>query len=318
MLNYKGLRATLERLIVSDAQVDRQIDQLLEQNQKTIVITDRPAQADDEVVLDYIGYCDGVPFEGGAAQNQALVLGSGMFIPGFEEQLIGKNAGDEVEVRVTFPDGYHAAALAGKAAVFKCTVREIHFRRKYAADDEFARDVGGYDTFEAFRAALRDGMQAYADQQADRELKDRLMDQLCDACACEITEAQLQRAIDLEMQNLEAQLGRQRLSLDLYCQFTGKTREQLREECIPDARKSIKRQYIIAEIAEAEGIEADETSVAEEISRICQENGMTMETLQPHMDSAFENAVIRSVIANKVLDRIKDSAVIQTVVKQPV
>ena len=123
MLHYKGLKGTYERLIVSDAQVDRQIEALIEQHPRIIPVTDRPSRLDDEVVLDYAGYCDGVQFEGGTAQDQTLVLGSGTFIPGFEAQLVGKLPGDSVDVKVTFPTPYHSEVLAGKEAVFKCKIR---------------------------------------------------------------------------------------------------------------------------------------------------------------------------------------------------
>jgi len=313
MLEYKGLKAIRETLAVSDVQVDRQIEKLLEQNMKNIIITDRPAQLEDEVVLDYAGFCDGVQFEGGTAEKQTLVLGSGMFIPGFEEQLLGKNPGDEVDVHVTFPVQYHAENLAGKEAVFKCKVHEIRVKVKYSAVDDFAREVGGCDSFEDFREALREGMQAYIDGQADQEMKDRLVNQLIENYECEITDEQLSKAVDQEIDALEAQLSRQGLNLDLYCQFTGKTREELREEYTTDARNNIMRQAIIAEIAEAEGIEADEQSVADEIKQICRENNMTIEQLQPYLTEEFQAAVIRSVITNRVLNKIVEYAEITVV-----
>ena len=315
MLNYKGLAASREKLIVSDEQVDQQINRLLEQQFKTIIITDRPSQLDDEIVLDYAGYLGDEQFEGGTAEKQTLTLGSGMFIPGFEEQLVGKNAGDEVDVHVSFPEQYHAAELAGKAVVFKCKIHEIRIKQKYHADDEFAREVGGCESFPAFREALRLSMQDYVDLQADMELKDRLMNQLLEDYECEITDEQLEKAIDVEIQSLEAQLGRKGLNLDLYCQFTGKTREALREEYALDARNNIKRQKIIAEIAEIENIEADEESVANEFSRICRENGMTIEQLQPYFDQEFEKVIIRNVIAGKVLDKLVEYGEISVVEK---
>lgn len=312
MLNYKGLKATLERLIISDTQVDRQIERILEQNCKIIPVSGRPAQIDDEVVLDYAGFCDGTQFEGGTAERQTLTLGSGMFIPGFEEQLIGKNIGDDIEVNVTFPVPYHSEALAGKNAIFKCKIHEIRVKEKYALNDEFAKEVGGCDTLADFREALREGMQGYADRQADMEMKDQLMDQIIKDFDCEITDEQLTKAVDMEMKTLEAQLGRQGLNLDMYCQFASTTREELREDCIPTAQKNILRQNVIAQIAEIEGIEADEASVAEEFSRICTENGITVEQLQPYLDEQMQADIIRSVITNKVLDKICEYADINT------
>lgn len=315
MLNYKGLEATYEHLQVSDALVDKQIERLLEQNLKTIAVTDRPSQLDDELVLDYAGTIDGVAFEDGTAQRQTLVLGSGAFIPGFEQQLIGVKPGDEVDVHVTFPTEYAVETLASQPAVFHCKVHEIRVHEKYAADDTFAREVGGCDSFDALCTSLRAQLQAYVDRQADVELKIRLMDQLCETYSCEITPEQLSRAVDWELQQLEAQLARQNLNLDLYCRFTGKSREQLREDAEPAARKNVKRQRIIAEIAEAEHVEADEASVAAAFEVLCRENGLTAQQLQSMFDANLESRLVRSVIEEKVLDLIKSAAKITVVEK---
>ena len=316
MLNYKGLRGVRERLIVSDVLVDQQIDRMLEQRMKTIPVTDRPAQLDDELVLDYAGECDGVYFPGGTAERQTLVLGSGMFIPGFEEQLIGKNVGDDADVRVTFPTQYHAPELAGKAAVFHCKIHEIRVKRKYVPDDEFAREVGGCETIEAFRANLRGALQDYVDRQADGEIKQKLIDEICDGADFMITDQQLQAALDHEMQMFEAQLGRQGLNLDQYASFLGRTKEEIREDHLPDAKRNIERQLAIDEIARLEGIEADEASVAEALNKICEENGVTIDDLRPHIDAAFQAAVERSVVNEKVLDRILECAEIEEIERQ--
>lgn len=315
MLKYKGLHATLEHLTVSDAQVDQQIDKLLEQNQKTVVVTDRPSQLDDEVMVDFKGFLNGTPFDGGAAENHPITLGSGAFIPGFEEQLTGRSTGEECEVRVTFPEQYPVEALAGQEAVFQCKVREIHIKCKYAPDDVFAREIGGCESFAAMRQSVRDSLQSYIDRQADAELKNNLMDQVCETMEVEITDDQLQKALDFEVRDLEAQLGRQGLNLDMYCQFLNKTREQIRDELVPDARKSIRRQAAIAQIAELENIAADEASIAAAIEALCQENNITIEQLQPFCDEQFQNSVARSVVTEKVLELIKQHAVVETIEK---
>ncbi len=315
MLNYKGLRATREHLTVTDAQVDEQIDRLLAQSKKTVQITDRPAQADDEIILDYVGECDGEFFEGGTAQRQALTLGSGMFIPGFEEQLIGCAIGEKRDVRVTFPTEYHAKNLAGKPAVFHCTVHEIHLKEKYAADDTFAREVGGCETFEQFRQSVRDSMQAYVDHQADEEMRDQLMNQICATLDYQITDDQLKRAVDQAMQTFSAQLARQNLTIEMYCKFIGATEASLREDAVPEARKNILRAVAIDRIAEAEGIEADEDSMADMMSAIMQQNHLTKEQLQSYVTDDFMAAVARGVVSNKVLDLIVENAVIEDVEK---
>lgn len=315
MLNYKGLKGTLERMRVTDAQVEKQIDLLLDQHMKTTVITDRPSQAGDELVLDYAGTIDGVAFEGGSAQNQTLVLGSGMFIPGFEEQLLGKSAGDQADVRVSFPANYHVSTLAGQPAVFHCTIRAIRIREKYRADDTFAREVFHLDSFSSLEKALRDQLQSYIDRKADEELKNDLLDQVCANARLSATDEQIARAVDREMKSLEGQLARQKLTLAAYAQFTGKTVEQLREDYMPDAKKNLLRQQVIAEIAQIEKIEADEQSVADAITALCRENGMTIDQLQPYMTDEFQAAIVRSVITDKVLSLIQENAEITVVNK---
>ena len=316
MLNYKGLKGCYERLIVSEASVDRQVDALLEQHTKVIPVTSRASEPGDELILDYAGFCDGVQFEGGTAQNQSLVLGSGTFIPGFEEQLVGARPGDHVEVHVTFPTPYHSEALAGREAVFKCDIRAIQQREKYAPDDAFAREVGGFDSFEAMRSALREGMQAYADRQADADLKLRLLDTLVAEYDGEIDNVQVDAALESEMQSLRAQLSRQGLTLEAYCQFTGKTEAQLREDRLPDARKRVARQQILLGIIEAEGIEAGEDDVAEEIQRLCRQNNMPPEQLSARLDDAAQRAIVQNVLADKALECLRKYAEIETVERQ--
>ena len=315
MLNYKGLKAVRERILVPDAQVDRQIDAILQSQMKNVPVTGRPAQAGDEVVLDYAGETAEGYFEGGSADGQTLVLGSGTFIPGFEEQLIGHSVGDEVDVHVTFPEKYHAPQLAGKAAVFHCKLHEVRVKEKYKADDEFAREVGGCETFAEFRESMKEAMQAYADQQAENELKEQLLNQVCDSASFEISEEQVNAALDLMMQSLESQLARQGLNLDMYCQFMNTNKEALREDNRNEARRNVERQFAIAEIAMAESIAPDEESVARSLQQIARDNKMTIEQLQPHMDEAFQAAVAQSVITEKVLDFLVANSEIETIVK---
>ena len=315
MLNYKGLKAELEHLRVSEAQIDQQIDALIEQRPRIIEVTGRKTQLDDEIVLDYAGECNGEFFEGGTAEKQTLVLGSGMFIPGFEEQLVGKEIGDKVDVTVTFPEVYHAPNLAGKPAVFHCTIHGIRLKSKYQKDDEFAREVGGCDTFEAFRQEMCDALQAYVDRKAEDDLKDNLLTQVCATCDFEVSEEQLSAALDEQIAILEATLGRQGLNLELYCQFTGKSKEELREEYSAEARNSAIREQVINEIAQIENIFADEDSMTEAVAALCRENNVTAEELQPYFDDNFQKAIAKSVVTDKVLQLIRDHAEITVVEK---
>ena len=161
---YKGLQAQYSRHLVTSEEIDRQLQRLQQQNPRIALVDDRPTALGDEVILDYAGFCDGEQFAGGTAENQTLVLGSGTFIPGFEEQLLDKVPGEEVVVKVTFPEQYHAEALAGKEAEFKCKLHQIRVKTPYELDDVFAKEVGGCDTFDEMHQKMGESMQAYSDE----------------------------------------------------------------------------------------------------------------------------------------------------------
>ncbi len=313
MLNYRGLKAVREHLTISEAQVDRQIETLLQTRMKTIEVTDRPAQADDELVLDYAGEIGGEYFQGGTAENQTLVLGSGAFIPGFEEQLMGKRAGESVDVHVRFPEQYHAPELAGKDAVFHCKIRQIRLKERYRPDDEFAREVGGCESYAQFRQSIRKALQTYADAQSDAEVKEKLLNQVCESAHFELPQAQIDAALELEMRSLENQLARQGLNLDQYCSFMKQTREDLRRDRLPHAKRNVERHLAVFEIARLENITADEEGIARKLSEICEENQLSFEQLQPQMDESFQAAVAQSVITDKVLDFILAHAQVETI-----
>ena len=305
---YRGLSAQLNRHIVTPEEVQQQLERLRQQNPRIASITGRPSRLGDELVLDYAGYCDGKQFEGGTAQNQTLVLGSGAFIPGFEEQLVDKVPGEEVVVKVTFPTEYHAKDLAGKAAEFHCAIREIREKTPYQMDDIFAKEVGRCDTLEQMRKKLTESLQAYTDERGEMDLQDRLLRQAADTLEMEITQEQLKEAVEAQMQTLEAQLSQQGLTLDMYCQFLSTTPEKLREEAEPGAIQSIRREEAIRRIVEAENIQAEQEEIARACALICQQNHITMEQLKEVYDAQLEAAVIRSVLTGKAMELVRKAA----------
>ena len=236
---YKGLSAQLTKHHVTEEEVDRQLQRLQQQNPRIVEVDDRPAQLGDEVILDYAGFCDGQRFAGGTAQNQTLTLGSGMFIPGFEEQLVDKVPGEEVTVKVKFPEQYHAENLAGKDAEFHCVIRQIRLKTEYELDDTFAKEVGGCDTLAQMRQKLHQSMQAYSDERGEMDLQDRLLHQAAETLDVKITGEQLEKALDEQMQMLSAQLAQQGANLDMYCRFMNTTEEKLRQEAEPTARAAV-------------------------------------------------------------------------------
>ena len=308
---YRGLKAKLDRYLVTDKDVDSQIERLQQQNPRIAIITDRPTENGDEVVLDYAGYCDGVQFPGGTAENQTLVLGSGAFIPGFEEQLLDKVCEEKVVVKVTFPEQYHAEDLAGKDAEFHCTIHQIRVKTAYELDDTFAREVGGCDTFEEMRVKLAESLQAYTDERGEMDLQDRLLRQAAETLEFEPTEKQIEAELDEQLKNLEAQLAQQGLTLDMYCQFLNTSREKLREDARGNAVVSVKVQAAIEQIVAIEELTASQQEMGEAMAVIARQNRMTVEQLKPYVDAEFTAAVERSVLTSKVMKLIRDAAVIE-------
>ena len=310
---YKGLKAELSRHIITDEEVDRQIQRLQQQNPRIAVVKDRPTENGDEVVLNYAGFCDGVQFPGGTAENQTLVLGSGMFIPGFEEQLLDKVPGEKVVVKVTFPQSYHAKELAGKPAEFRCTIQEIRVKTMYELDDVFAQEVGGCYTFEEMKEALKKSLQDYTDQRGEQDLKERLLRQA--AATLDYTPGfdEVEAAIDAQMENLEAQLARQGLTTDMYCSFMNTTKEALREDARHDAEAEVRKEAAVREIVRLEKLEVSQEEIGEAVALICRQNNITVEQLRPHYDDVFEQAVIKSVLTGKVMGLIREAADITVV-----
>ena len=305
---YRGLKAELTRHIVTGEEIDRQMERLRQQSPRIEVIQNRPTENGDEVVLDYAGFCDGVQFPGGTAEKQTLVLGSGAFIPGFEEQLLDKVPGEEVVVKVMFPTEYHAPDLAGKAAEFRCKIHEIRVKSVYELDDTFAREVGGVETFGEMRAKLGESLQAYTDQRGEMELQDQLLRQAAETLEFTPSESQVQAEMDEQIQNLKAQLAQQGLSIEMYCQFMGTTEEKLREDSRANAEQSVKIQAAIEQIVYTENLEVSKEETAQAVAVIARQNNMTLEQLKPYYDAEFEAAVQRSVLTTKVMKLIRDAA----------
>ena len=305
---YRGLKATLNRHIVTDAEVDRQLERLQQQCPRIAVITDRPTQAGDEVVLDYAGFCNGEQFPGGTAEKQTLVLGSGTFIPGFEEQLLDKVPGEQVWVEVTFPAEYHAKELAGKPAEFRCVIHEIRVKTPYELDDVFAKEVGGADTFEQMRQRMALSLQSYCDERGEMDLQDHLLRQAAETLEFDPTEAQLNAEMDEQMNNLKAQLAQQGLSIEMYCSFMNTTEAQLREDARANALNSIRMQAAIELIVSLENLEATKDEIGEAVALIARQNNMTLEQLKSYYDAQFEAAVVRSVLTSKVMRLVRDAA----------
>ncbi len=305
---YKGLTASYDRHIVTDEETDRQLQRLLQQNPRIAEVTDRPAQLGDEVILDYAGFCDGEQFAGGTGENQALVLGSGMFIPGFEEQLVDKVPGEEVTVHVTFPAEYHAEKLAGKEAEFRCVIHSIRIKTPYELDDTFAKEVGGCESLSQMREKLQKSLQAYTDERGEMDLQDRLLAQAAQTLECSFSQEQLDEAVEQQMKSLQAQLSQQGLTLEMYCSFLNTTEQELLQEAVPNARTALQNQAAIDEIVRLEKLEATDEEMGQATAMVAQQNNMTMEQLKPYYNEQFRQAIRTSVLTGKVMALIREHA----------
>ena len=310
---YKGLQAQYSRHIVTSEEIDRQMQRLLQQNPRIALVDDRPTALGDEVILDYAGFCDGEQFAGGTAENQTLVLGSGMFIPGFEEQLLDKVPGEEVVVHVTFPEQYQSEALAGKKAEFKCKIHQIRVKTHYELDDVFAKEVGGCDTFAEMHKKLGESMQAFSDERGEMDLQDRLLRMAAETLEFSPSETQINEEVENQMQNMSAQLAQQGLNLDMYCSFMGTNEENLRADMRANAENAVKMQATIELIADLEQMEASKEEISEAVAIVARQNNMTVEQLKPYYDAEFEQAIIRSVLTGKVMAFIREAAIITEV-----
>jgi len=306
---YKGLEATYTRHMIEDHEVDQQMERLRQQTPKIVPVTDRAAARGDTIVLDYAGFCDGEQFEGGTAQGQKLVLGSNMFIPGFEDQLIGSWMGEDVTVYVTFPEKYHAPNLAGKAAEFRCTVHEIFTESTYELGDEFAKALGLRD-FEHLKEDLRASLQYFTDQRGELDLQDRLIRKAADTLDFHPSAEEIEASLDEQMDSLRSQLGQQGLSMEMYCRFSGKTEEQIREDTRNDAIQILRVRLTIDKIAELENITVTEEDIAGALEKICRKNKITMEQLRAGTDESFMDATKRNLLMQKVMQFVRNNAVV--------
>ena len=259
---YKGLKAVKKAQKISDAHVMQELENIRQQRTKVIEIHDRPAQNGDEVIIDYAGFVGDFQFPGGTAEMQPLTLGSGMFIPGFEEQLVGASVGDKVDVKVTFPTQYHAEELAGKEAVFHCTVHAIQTKEMPELNDDFAKQFNGVESLADLKAQLKVQLQQYADQYAQNKVRDELLKALvAQVEEVEFDESEIKYEIDLAVEGFAHQLQQRGMTLDAYLQACGRTREEMDAELRPQAEDTVKARMALNEICRLEGLTVTQEEV---------------------------------------------------------
>lgn len=305
---YLNLQGKLEHVDVTAEDINRQLQRLLQANPRIEPVVGRAAALGDELVLDYAGFSEGVQFPGGTAEKQTLTLGSGMFIPGFEEQLVGANIGDDVTVTVTFPTEYHAPELAGKPAEFRCRVHEIRTHGTYEMDDNFAKEIGQCDTMEQMRENMGKALQDYYNERAEQELRWQLMHQAAATVEEQPSDEELDRMVEAQMETLVAQLAQKGLTLEAYCQFTGSDEKKLREDMRPDALEAFRTQKAVEKIAQLENLTVTDEEMNAAIERICADNHMSAEDLKPYFDNGFLTVVRQQMLRDKATEVVRRSA----------
>ncbi|MDR1736386.1 MAG: trigger factor [Oscillospiraceae bacterium] len=297
---YKGLTAKQPVPSVEDGEVEEEIERMRERN-ASIQTVERAAKTGDTVEFDYEGFVDDVPFDGGKDEHAKLVLGSGRFIPGFEEQLVGKSAGEEFDVNVTFPEEYHAEHLAGKAAVFKCTLHEVKESLKPDLDDEFAKDVSEFDTLDELRASIRARIMDTRARDAEHEYEDALIGQVVDGMEADIPEVMIENRLNEILGDLSYRLAGQRLDLKTYLAITGSSVEQLKEEHRPTAERQVKASLAFDAIAAAEKIEVSDEELQAEYSRLAELYNMDVDRIKSSLNEKEVRRDLSSLKASKLI-----------------
>ena len=302
---YKGLE--VEKVIVKteDAEVDAELERARKRNSRTIEVTDRAAAKDDTADINYEGFCDGVAFDGGKAEGHKLKLGSGTFIPGFEDQVIGKNVGDEFDVNVTFPEEYHAKELAGKEAVFKCKLNALQYEELPELDDEFAKDASEFDTLAEYKADIKAKIEKRHDAEAEARLADALVKALCANVEAEIPEALVEKEKENCVREYDYQLRSQGLSLDMLLKYTGMSLDDVRARYADMALINVKKQLALDEIVKAENIEASEEDVEKKFVEMASQFGMKVEDVKARITAEDLAYDVKSI---KAFEMIKDAA----------
>ncbi|MGN1320205.1 MAG: trigger factor [Acutalibacteraceae bacterium] len=313
LTEYKGLKAERPLVKVDAAEVNAEVKAMAERNARMVSVEDRAAKKGDTVVIDFEGFVDGVAFDGGKSEGHSLELGSGQFIPGFEDQIIGKNINDEFDIDVTFPEEYGAKELAGKPAVFKIKLHEIKVRELPAVDDEFAKDVSEFDTLKELKADIKKKALERKKKAAEEAVENILVQQIVDGIKGEIPEAMFTNRLNQSVEEFAYRLQSQGMSLDLYLQYTGSTIDQFRDTFRPQAEMQVKYRLALEKIVELEGIKADDEALEAEYAKLAESYGMEVDKVKAVIPAS---EIEKDVAVGKAIDFVKENAVITDAVDE--
>lgn len=305
---YKGIEVSKKEVNVSDEDVQKELEKIAERNSRLITVEDRPVQSGDTAVIDFEGFVDGVAFEGGKGENYNLVIGSGQFIPGFEDQLIGVESGAETEVNVTFPEDYHQKELAGKPTLFKVKVNEIKVKELPAIDDEFAKDVSEFDTLEAYKEDLKKKLLETAEHQAQHETEDAVVNKAVENAAIDIPKVMIENRIDSLVRDFEYRLRYQGLEMNKYLEILGTTMEAFREQFASRAENDVKTQLVIEKIGEVENITSTEEEFNEEVKKLAENYKQNEEDFKKHLREDDIEYIKGNIVVKKTVDFLIENA----------
>ena len=306
---YKGIEVPKYSNRVTQKEIDAKLEEEQLKNARTITVEGRPVQDKDEVVLDFEGFVDGEAFEGGKGENYPLTIGSGSFIPGFEEQLIGAEPEKEVEVKVTFPEDYHAEDLKGKEAVFKCTVHEIKAKELPELDDEFASEVSEFDTLDELKADIKAKIKEQKVNDGKRAQEDAAVDAIIESAKMDLPEAMVDTQARQMLDEFAQRMQQQGLTLDQYMQFTGMTADKMMDELRPQAEKRIKTRLVLEAIAKAENIEITDEKLDEEIAKMAEAYQMEADKLKSFMGDKEKEQMKQDMAVQEAITFVVDNAV---------
>ena len=304
---YMGVTVTKIDTSVSDEEVDEALEKERNNNARTINVTDRPVAQGDTAVIDFEGFVDGVAFEGGKGENHSLEIGSHTFIDTFEDQLVGKNVGDEVDVNVTFPEQYQAADLAGKPATFKVKINEIKAKELPELNDEFASEVSEFDTLAEYKEDLRKHLEVEKENEAKRTKEDEAIKKIIDKSTMEIPEAMIETQCENMINEFAQRIAQSGLSMDQYLQFSGLTVDGLKEQVRPEALTRIQSSLVLEQIAKEENIEVSDADVDAEIEKMAKNYGMEADKLKEYMGEGEKESMKRELAITKAVELIMDN-----------
>ena len=306
---YKGLAAERPEVTVTEEEITREIDSVRNRNARVLTVEDRAAELGDEAIIDFEGFLDGVAFEGGKGEKHPLKLGSGNFIPGFEEQIVGHNKGESFDITVTFPEEYGEASLAGKETVFKIVLHEIKRTELPELDDEFVKDVSEFDTVDEYKASISAKIADRKNNSADAEVENQLIDKLIANMTGEIPECMIESEIDRYVNDYDYRLKSQGASLEMYYQYTGSTEEKLRESFKAEAERQVKSRLALERVAKTEKIKAGKKEMEEEYKKIASGYNVDIDYVKKNIP---EEGISEDIVMRKAIQVIKDNAVITT------